>query len=490
MKKPVKVSILLLVILILAVIARPLHYILKNYLRKEQGRSPIPRGFTDDASRLNRTKIDSLMVIPSDSSMAIERLREIFRYAQQMNLKISIAGARHSMGGQTIAKDGILIDMRPFRRMILDEKENILRVQAGALWSEIIPFLNQKNRSIAVMQSNNSFTVGGSISVNCHGWQPNGPPIASTVESFTLMKADGSVVRCSRTENAELFSLVLGGYGLFGVILEVVLKVVPNDIYEVHTYVVPAEEYIAAFDEEVNHDKDVGMAYGRLDVTPDHFLSEAILNVFTKTGMQKTKELADPSLIQIKRSIFRGSVGSDYGKKLRWDAEKNLGEFVGGKYFSRNQLLNEEVEIYENRDSTSTDILHEYFIPRSHVADFIRELRRLIPNYRCDLLNITLRNVYEDKDAFLAYAHEEVFGFVMLFNQSTALEGERQMELLTQELIEAVSRLNGTYYLPYRLHATKEQFYRIYPDARNFFQLKLQYDPEERFVNRFYEKYK
>src|SRR5437660_314829 len=86
------------------------------------------------------------------------------------------------------------------------------------LW-HIIPYLDRRRHSVAVMQSDNTFSVGGSLSVNCHGWQFGRPPIASTVESLRLMQADGSIVRCSRTENPELFSLVLGGYGLFGIIL-------------------------------------------------------------------------------------------------------------------------------------------------------------------------------------------------------------------------------------------------------------------------------
>ena len=49
--------------------------------------------------------------------------------------------------------------------------------------------------------------------------------------------------------------------------------------------------------------------------------------------------------------------------------------------------------------------------------------------------------------------------------------------------------LGGRYYLPYRLHATIEQFNRAYPQAQQFFQLKRQYDPEELFQNEWYRKY-
>jgi hypothetical protein len=64
-----------------------------------------------------------------------------------------------------------------------------------------------------------------------HAGQFNRPPIDSTVESFRLMLAVGKIVKCGRKENHELFSLVLGGYGLFGIILDADLRVVPNEKY-------------------------------------------------------------------------------------------------------------------------------------------------------------------------------------------------------------------------------------------------------------------
>ena len=86
---------------------------------------------------------------------------------------------------------GIVIDMLSWNGMQLDESGSVLTVQSGATWKDVIAYLDARGRSVEVMQSNNSFTVGGSISVNCHGWQFDRPPIASTVQSFRLLLADG-----------------------------------------------------------------------------------------------------------------------------------------------------------------------------------------------------------------------------------------------------------------------------------------------------------
>jgi len=66
---------------------------------------------------------------------------------------------------------------------------------------------------------------------------------------------------------------------------------------------------------------------------------------------------------------------------------------------------------------------------------------------------------------------------------------DQHMELLTQNLINAALDLGGRYYLPYRLHATNEQFSRAYPQAINFFQAKRNFDPGLLFQNEFYRRY-
>lgn len=63
------------------------------------------------------------------------------------------------------------------------------------------------------------------------------------------------------------------------------------------------------------------------------------------------------------------------------------------------------------------------------------------------------------------------------------------MSKLTQEIVAAALQNDGRYYLPYRLHATPEQFSQAYPQAKEFFALKRKYDPDELFQNEFYLKY-
>jgi FAD/FMN-containing dehydrogenase len=468
---------------------RPGWYLLRAAWRDADVVEPLPPGMVDDASRLNRTRVSEVWSVPPDPDDAERQLADLLRRAAAEGLKVSIAGSRHTMGGHAISPDGLVIDMLPFDAMELDEVRDLLRVGAGARWSRIIPYLDARGRSVRVMQSNNSFSVGGSLGANCHGWQFGRPPIASTVESFRLMRADGSVVRCSREENRELFSLALGGYGLFGVMLDVDLRVAPNERLRLEQRLVPVDAALETFEQMIRQGPDVSMVYARMNVTPERLFDQVVINLFHHETDGTIPELAEPGAAGLKRAIFRGSADSDYGKQLRWEAETRLQPFLSGKVFSRNQLLNEGVEFYRNRSADSTDILHEYFVPHDGVDAFVPRARDIVLDRGGNLLNVTVRYVETDEDAFLRYAERPMFAFVMLFNQRMTPEAEETMAAMTRELIDASLDAGGRYYLPYRLHATPEQFHRAYPQGRRFFDLKRQYDPGELFVNRFYLKY-
>lgn len=479
-----------LLLVSLGAISSPVYLWTFAWLQDQPAAVSLPPKHVDDASRLNPTPVAEVWPVPKDLAAAEEQLRQLLARARHEKLPISIGGARHSMGGHTIARDGILLDMLPLDHLSLDEDRRLLTAGAGARWSQIVPWLDQRGYSVSIMQSNNDFSVGGSLSVNCHGWQHNRAPIASTVESMRLMRADGTIVRCSREENKELFSLVLGGYGLFGVILEAQLRVVPNVRYRPESQIFPADEYARRFHDKVDDAKDIGMVYGRLCVVPGRktFLQETILTVFRESpcAPEAIPKLRAPGLTSLKREVFRAQIGSQAGKELRWRAERAMGENVGGEFFSRNQLLNEPAGVYQERNADRTDILHEYFVPSDQFANFLARAREIIPRHRPELLNVTIRNVLKDEDAFLRYADQDMFALVMLYNQARTKQADEAMAALTRELIDAALACGGRYYLPYRLHATKEQFAAAYPQAEKFFQLKRQYDPDELLQNGFY----
>ena len=452
----------------------------------------LPELFVDDASRLNKTRVNSVLSISGQTKQVEKQLAEIVSEAKHADKRIVLAGSRHTMGGHTIYPQGVVIETADFNQMHLDEQKRLLHVQAGASWQQIIPYLDQKGYSVAVMQSNNDFTVGGTLSANAHGWQTNMPPVGATVESLTLLMADGKKLRCSRDENKQLFSLVIGGYGLFGILVDITLRVVKNESYRSQRHILRTKDYASFFQENIRQNPEIAMAYGRLSVEGG-MLDEAMIYSFSRTNeaaLPLAQIAPECSMItQLKRLIFRGSAGSDYGKALRWNAEQLLSEQVGKSIFSRNELLNESARNIMNFSQESTDILHEYFIPFDEFYAFTTQLSEVVRKHGADLLNVTVRDVKRDEDAFMRYAAGERLALVLLFTQERTADGERKMQAMTRELIDAAQHIGGSYYLPYRLHATPQQLEAAYPMVREFFALKKHYDPNELFQNAFYRKY-
>jgi FAD/FMN-containing dehydrogenase len=282
----------------------------------------------------------------------------------------------------------------------------------------------------------------------------------------------------------------MGGYGLFGVITELELDMVPNTRLEPRFEEMGGGELGAGFAQALKSDPTIQMAYGRLDVSLDRFLDRALLITYRPDADQSDVPKATGSgfVSRTSRYIFRAQVESDRAKHLRWWTEAGLGPRIAGDA-TRNTLMNEPVVTLDDRDPFRTDILHEYFVAPDRFGDFVRACKAVIPASYQQLLNITLRFVDTDRDSVLAYAREPRLAAVLLFSQEKTARAEADMARMTRALIDRVLDIGGTYYLPYRPHATLPQLTRGYPDAAGFAAAKRAADPDLLFRNAFWDGY-
>src|SRR5688572_664900 len=91
-----------------------IHLLLVNWKDTDQIER-LPPGYVDDVSRMNRTQVSEVWAVPADAPATEQQLRELLAKARATGLRVSIAGARHSMGGHTIYPGGIAIDTTSFR---------------------------------------------------------------------------------------------------------------------------------------------------------------------------------------------------------------------------------------------------------------------------------------------------------------------------------------------------------------------------------------
>ncbi len=446
----------------------------------------------NDASGLSATPVFSHRVVRQDSEEnIIATLRAELKAAASQNRPVVVGAARHSMGGQSLARNGAAITFAA-PKCEPDKSARVFRVHAGTRWHEVIQVLDPIRESPAVMQSNSDFAVASTFSVGAHGWPVSYGPFGSVVRAIRLMLADGSIVNCSRSENAELFSLAMGGYGLLGILLDLEVEMVPNSLMRPSYERMDADALAERFMKKLSDASTVKMMYGRLNVARKDFFTEALLVSYRAepTPPEGLPPVArHGALTGLTRSVYRSQIGSESAKRARWLAETQGAPRIGSGIATRNTLLNEPVSNLGSSPAGRTDILHEYFVPPARFNAFLEACRQIIPKAKAEFLNVTLRYVAQDNTSVLAYAPTERIAAVMSFSQAMTPEGEADMMLLTEALIERVSALGGSYYLPYRLHARLDQFHRIYTGAARFAERKRHYDPGLLFRNSLWDNY-
>ena len=120
-----KILIALAFTAILALIGPPAVFL--GWVWWQDGDAPLPiaTAGSNDASRLNANQPAEVIAIASDPAEAELQLSTLIQRAIEQHRHISISGAGHSMGGHTLYPGGIVLNMNPFNRMSLDQKQRI-----------------------------------------------------------------------------------------------------------------------------------------------------------------------------------------------------------------------------------------------------------------------------------------------------------------------------------------------------------------------------
>lgn len=459
----------------------------------------VQRGGTvDDASCLNRTRVYAVVRprTPAD-------VREALAFARARDLTVSVAGTRHAMGGQAFVPGALVLDMRGMRDIRVDAIARTVTVGAGATWHDVLEAVHVRDLSVATMPGIDVLSVGGTVSVNAHGLDFRQGSLSSSVRSLRLMTADGVVHRLDRTHEPALFRSVVGGYGLFGVILDVELDLVESEVYRLRSRVVDAHDLPAVFARDVAGDDAVRMTYTHLSTSPSSLLREAIVYTYERVpGREAVPALESRGSDRLGRLTLNLARTGAVGQRAKWRLQRDLLPHVRQCRTSRNEALREaeacmvarnqamyeSLGLLRHRLPQYTDVLQEYFLPPDQIVGFLDAVRGELDARDAVLLNASVRSVHRE-DVALDYAQGDRFSLVLYLSQRTTAAGDADMRSLTEALVAASLAHGGTFYLPYQQHYTRDQVVQAYPGLDAFFALKREIDPEERFRNSFYDRF-
>ncbi|HEY0262029.1 MAG TPA: FAD-dependent oxidoreductase [Chitinophagales bacterium] len=442
----------------------------------------LPNKTVNDVTKLNPIQVGQI-VKP-------HTVEEIVAAIKSTNGSISIGGGRFSMGGQIGYENSLHFDMREFNRVImLDTVQKQITVQSGITWRELQKFIDPHNLSVKIMQTYANFTVGGSVSVNCHGRYVGHGPIISSVLALKIVTASGDTVTANRTENTEIFNAAIGGYGGIGVISEVTLQLADNVKVERQTKFLKTDKYNAFFNENIRDNKNVIFQNGDL-YPPNYDRVNSVAWSVTNKALTDTERVnAEGKNYWLEHLLIEIASWGNWGKRLR---EKIIDPIIYRKeaVLWRNREASYDVQELEPKSREKyTYVLQEYFIPVNNIHSFIPKMRAVFDKYNVNVMNVSLRHALPDTTSLLSWAQEEVFAFVVYYKQGTDTKSRETVKQWTLEMTDAILSENGTWYLPYIPNATVAQFKKGYPKSDEYFALKNKLDSTQRFTNKLLDKY-
>lgn len=445
--------------------------------------APAPL-LVENVTRLYAVEVARIEVVHSAAEVAAA----ITRWPGQ----VAVGGGRYSMGGQIGVKGGLHIDMRAMNQLVwVRPADRAVRVQAGMRWRDLQDVLDPLGLAVKIMQSYSNFTIGGSVSVNCHGRYVGLGPVGHSVRALQLVTADGAVLEVNPEQRPDILAAAIGGYGAVGVITEVELDVVPNVRIERRVQQVPLEGYADFFLQTVKPDPTAVLH--NADLLPPQF------NAPVSVTWHRVAD--DTPLTEPRRLVPRGA-----SYALEQNAIFMMTELPGGALLREKVIhpalmrpkvvkwLNHEAsldvaELEPRTRAVSTYVLQEYFIPEPAFLSFAKAMAKVLRQNEVEALNVSIRHSPADRVSALPWAKEPVFSFVLYYKQRTWASARERVGQWTRALIDAALEHRGRYYLPYQLHATVGQFGRGYPAMGELRRVKMTVDSAGKFSNELWRNF-
>jgi FAD/FMN-containing dehydrogenase len=469
--------------------------------RRSGTAGPGPILLNDVHSKLNPTAVAE--VVPVDS---LATLRRALERARRTGRAISVAGGRHAMGGQQFAAGALHLDMRPLARVLdFDREQGVIEVEAGIQWPALVAGIRQAQEeggaqwAIAQKQTGaDRLSLGGALAANAHGRGLTMPPIVADVESFTLLDPSGELRACSRRQDPELFALAIGGYGLFGPMVSIRLRLAPRRKLERVVELRSAAGLIEAFDRRIAD----GFLYGdfqfSIDTESEGFLRDGVFSCYRPADPEAPvpagqRELTDSQwaellylahadearAFELYSRYYLSTSGQVY-----WSDEQQMGFYADDYHGALDQRLGPTTPGGEI--VPGSEMITELYVPRPELAGFLAAAAEWLRESRSEVVYGTVRLIERDADTFLAWARQPWACTVMNLHVEHSREGIERAQRELRGLIDLAAARGGSYFLTYHRWASRQQIETCYPRMPDFLRRKLAHDPEERFQSDWY----
>jgi FAD/FMN-containing dehydrogenase len=466
------------------------------HARLQPVRKSAPTQWVNDThSALNRTSVSRVFEPRwvGDVADAIDQSR-------RRGESLAIAGGRHAMGGQQFLSGGALLDMRRLSGVRwFDRGRALMEVEAGITWPDVIRGYLALQRgpgpAFGIRQKQTGadrLTVGGAVAANIHGRGLAAQPFVSDLEGLEVVTPQGDVVRCSRTENPDLFRHVVGGYGLFGVVTAATLRLAPRLKVQRQVARLDIDGLMDAFDERIAD----GHLYGdfQFATAPEspEFLHTGVLSSYVPVEPDRPVPREQRRLSQTDWNELLTLAHAD--KRAAFEKFTDFYLATHGQlYWSDTHQLNLYLEDYhgalDHRLGAAvrgSEMITELYVPRTALRTFMADVRRDFRMNGVDFIYGTIRLIEAERDTALPWARDSWACVIFNLHIDHRPQDIARAADHFRRLIDHALRHRGSYYLTYHRFASRAQTELAHPALRTFLAAKREMDPHGVFQSDWY----
>jgi FAD/FMN-containing dehydrogenase len=453
----------------------------------------------DVHSKLNRTQVDA--IVRPDS---VEQLQAVIARARAQGEAVSVAGGRHAMGGQQFGEATTLIDTRSLNRVLaFDDVRGLVTVEGGIQWPQLLDYLNRtqqgRDGQWGIYQKQTGadrLSLAGALACNAHGRGLTLKPIVQQVEAFDLVGPDGELRTCSRRVHPDLFRLAIGGYGLFGIITRVELRLRPRVKVRRVVELGQTPDIINRFEGRIRDGYLYGDYQFATDATRDSFLRRGVFSCYQPVSPD-TPLTEHPTRFE-PEDWARLTFYSHTHKRRAFEVYSSRYLKTSGQiYWADSQLSAAYVDNYHadldravGAITPGSEMITEIYVQRAQLNAFMEAARDVLRRRCANVIYGTVRLIEKDDETLLAWARDRFACVIFNLHIEHTSQKIEQAAAAFRDLIDLGIAHGGSYYLTYHRWARRDQVEHCYPQMPQFLALKRQHDPDERFQSTWYRHYR
>jgi decaprenylphospho-beta-D-ribofuranose 2-oxidase len=181
------------------------------------------RGTPAELTNWSKSAHSSCLVYQPHDSAGIGKALAV---ARTCGLSVLPHGAGHSYTDAALNTGGVVIDLKPMRRMLSwDAAQGIMRVEPGVTLGEMVQVAWKDGWWPAVSPSTPAVTIGGCAAMNVNGknaWKCG--PFGEHIRAIDVMLASGDLCTLTPERDAPLFHAFIDSMGLLGIITSITVQ--------------------------------------------------------------------------------------------------------------------------------------------------------------------------------------------------------------------------------------------------------------------------